>query len=70
MNSLPDVIDALEARFNSLGIPAFGSPAERQSFLDALTNVETLLNKPTNSLPSDADTQLRNLIAAMRAAVP
>ncbi len=69
-NSLPATINKVEAEFNSVGIPAFGSPAEKQTFLDLLKAIEAHLNKPQNSLPSASDTQLRNLIAAMRAAVP
>ncbi|MBC7771853.1 MAG: hypothetical protein H7210_05120 [Pyrinomonadaceae bacterium] len=69
-DSLPEVINDVEDLYNRVGLPIFTTPEELQKFLNLLTTIELHLDAPGNSLPPASDTQLRNLIAAMRGAAP
>jgi len=67
---MPGTINAVEALYNTAGIPTFANQAEEDEFLALLDSIIAHLNLPGNSLPLASDSQLRSLIAAMRNAVP
>jgi hypothetical protein len=56
--------------FNNNGLPSFPDPAKEEEFFNTVDAIEAHLDLPDNSLTTEDDEKLRQLIADMRAARP
>jgi hypothetical protein len=62
-------IDTLQDKYDTVGAPAFTNEAARTAYLAKLTELDTHLDKPGNSLSASDDGQIRALSANLRSDV-